>query len=319
MNKKIIFFTLFFIQLCSAGDYTPGIFQNTGKNTSLDDRYDHRLIDGGFWFAVYDAYGGGEVANFLASDTGLADIFSKTDKDLPIKERMEKSFKIADESHSCNHQDISSSASVVYIKDNMIHFAHVGRSRAILIKNSSVAFTTQDHVPGRQDEYDRIIKNKGMITVNQQIVTYWSAGIERVITGNKQIVTDWRASIERMFTRAIGDHSFKPLLISTPEYDERSLAGGHLIIRSNDHYTLSNETIAKQIDKSKSEQEIADQLGDLLKKTIENRYQDNITVMVVDLEQLMIPKQTTPFIIIAGSVAFILISLFLYKYSINKS
>jgi len=143
-----------------------GIFSIANNRRPLG-RFEHRCyygtVEGGEMCAVYDGYGGPEIAQFLA-DT-FPHYFSQTSGS--IKERMIATFKNADNDEFVKfHKTVGSTASVVFIKDNIAHFAHVGDSR-ILLEGDDAYFVTSDHRPNRADEYVRIEHAKGGVRKNR--------------------------------------------------------------------------------------------------------------------------------------------------------
>ena len=126
-----------------------GIFSVKNKRDFQEDFAYHGTVDGGKLCAVYDGHGGQEVAKFLANN--FHDYFRKTSG--PVQQRMAEAFKNADNDEFVKlNKKAGSTASVVFIKDNIAHFAHVGDLRAVLENDGAVGFATSDHKPNRADE-----------------------------------------------------------------------------------------------------------------------------------------------------------------------
>jgi serine/threonine protein phosphatase PrpC len=241
-----------------------GIFSCQNKRKCQEDRFYHGSVDGGEWYAVYDGHGadqyGDTISHFLQEN--LHDYFHQASGS--IHERMMQAFKNADDNEYVQYyKKAGSTASVVYIKDTIAYFAHVGDSRALLEACGMVAFATEDHKPLRCDEKERIENAGGVISFGR---------------------VDGKLAV----SRAIGDHRYdKKVVISEPEYTEIPLTQHHkfLVVASDGLWdTVSNEDVAdildRQQDKIQDMNELAKMLVDL---AIERGSTDNITVMVVDL------------------------------------
>jgi protein phosphatase 1L len=83
------------------------------------------------------------------------------------------------------------------IRNGYLGIANLGDSQAHLLKqNGQIMKLTDDQTPNRSDEYDRIVKNNGFITMKD--------GVARV---------DGSLAV----SRAIGDLKYKDFVISDPE------------------------------------------------------------------------------------------------------
>jgi serine/threonine protein phosphatase PrpC len=241
-----------------------GVVSCKNKRDYQEDRFYHGVVDGGEWYAVYDGHGireyGDKVSHFLKET--LHDYFCQTSGSM--RERMIQAFKNADDNQYVKlYTKIGSTASVVYIKDNIAHFAHVGDSRALLECGGMIAFATEDHKPLRCDEKERIEKAEGVISFCR-------------VDGTLAV------------SRAIGDHHYdKKIVIPEPEYTQKTLTKQHkfLILASDGLWdVVDNEDVVKVLELKQMEIDdmnvFAKMLVDL---AIEKHSTDNITVMVVDL------------------------------------
>lgn len=237
-----------------------GISSYQNKRDYQEDRFYHGTVDGGNLYAVYDGHGNDKVAHFLAEN--FHHYFGKTSG--PMRERMVEAFKNADNDEFVQlNKKSGSTASVVYIKDNVAHFAHVGDSRALLEKDGCVAFATQDHKPMRPDEEQRIENAGGCVYQNR-------------VNGCLAV------------SRAFGDYDVgKNLIISEPEYAEIPLTNNHgfLVVASDGLWDkMSNEEVAAMLQEKRSSIQDMSLLAKMLVLCVVQRgVLDNITVMLIDL------------------------------------
>ena len=240
-----------------------GIFSCQNKRPYQEDRFYHGIVDGGEWYAVYDGHGvkcGDKISHFLKEN--LHNYFIQTFGSM--HERMLEAFKKADDDQCVrSYKNAGSTATVVYIKDTIAHFAHVGDSRALLEACGMVAFATEDHKPSRCDEKQRIEDAGGIISYAR-------------INGSLGV------------SRAIGDHKYdKNVVISEPEYTEVLLVRHNkfLVVASDGLWdVMNNDDVVNVLDRQQAKIQdmnaFAKMLVDL---AIERGSTDNITVMVVDL------------------------------------
>lgn len=269
MNRKMIFsLGCIVVFLSHASESMQLVTQKKGAIYSVqnkrhyqEDRFYQGVVDGGNLYAVYDGHGGADVAQFLAEN--FHSYFSQATGS--VRERMITAFKNADEHEFVkNDKWCGSTATVVFIKNGIAHFAHAGDSRALLQSDdNAVDFATKDHKPTRDDERIRI-KNAGGEVCFGRV-----SGILAV-------------------SRAIGDYSIgKQLVISEPEYAERPLTkkNNFLILASDGLWDEMEEgEVAVLLTKYSLDgyelDVIAKKLGEI---AIKRGSTDNITVMLVDL------------------------------------
>jgi protein phosphatase 1L len=245
-----------------------GIFSVKNQRDCQEDFSFHgSTIDGGKLCAVYDGHGGHEVAEFLANN--FHDYFSKTSG--PVQQRMAEAFKNADNDEFVKlNKKAGSTASVVFIKDNIAHIAHVGDSRVVLEKDGAVGFATSDHKPNRADEYVRIEDAKGIV-FNKRVNGFLAV------------------------SRAFGNYGIddsKKIIISEPEYAERSLTPKNkfLVLATDGLWdVMNNEEVVNTLDimsygiKHLRVEDLDSFAKSLVLLAIQKKSSDNITVMVVDL------------------------------------
>lgn len=242
-----------------------GVFSVTNKRQpqqACEDRFYHGTVDGGKLCAVYDGYGGSQIAQFLTEKFPV--YFAQTSGS--IKDRMVKAFKDADSDEIVkNYKESGSTASVVFIKDNVAHFAHVGDSRVLLEADGKIDFVTSDHKPNRADEYVRIEDAHGIV-FNERVNGFLAV------------------------SRAFGNYGIdatKNIIIVEPEYTEVTLIEKNkfLVLATDGLWDfMSNEEVVKVLQAKKSTVTDVGSFAKLLALFASSRgSRDDITVMVVDL------------------------------------
>lgn len=135
-----------------------GMATAQNKRDYQEDRFTHALINAkneGEFFAIYDGHGGDKVSSHLQKNLHLYFTECLTRK-TTIKEAFECAFLKA-ENYALQHFNDGSTVVAVYIdKNNILHLAWVGDSRAVLEKNGTVDLAVKDHKPNRPDELNRI-------------------------------------------------------------------------------------------------------------------------------------------------------------------
>ena len=118
------------------------------------------------FFAIYDGHGGSSCANYLRdtlhcslkvfSSFELAKAISEADEYfINTKAQNKAKSSIIDQSGSC--------AIIVCIKDRKCIFANVGDSKAFIVRNNKIYFSTKEHKPNKDKERKRIISNGGNV------------------------------------------------------------------------------------------------------------------------------------------------------------
>ncbi|HLW72611.1 MAG TPA: PP2C family protein-serine/threonine phosphatase [Candidatus Babeliales bacterium] len=240
-----------------------GVSSEINARKYQEDRFFHGNVDGGQWYGVYDGHGhkdGHVISEFLANN--LHNYFSKASG--CIRDKMFSAFKDADNDVFMKlHPECGSTASVVFIKDDIAHFAHVGDSRAVLECNGKVAFATADHKPNRPDEYVRIEDAGGVV---------WNGRVCGCL-GVSRVFGDYDCDMQ------------KHIIIAKPEYTALPLTGDDrfLVLASDGLWDkIKNKEVATILNTS-SIQSMSELAKLLLFLAIRRGSLDNITVMVIDL------------------------------------
>ena len=176
------------------------------------------------FFAIYDGHGGSSCANYLRdtlhcslkvfSSFELAKAISEADEYfINTKAQNKAKSSIIDQSGSC--------AIIVCIKDRKCIFANVGDSKAFIVRNNKIYFSTKEHKPNKDKERKRIISNGGNV--------YFTPFASPIYQNGKAIHPPWRVYPGQLsVSRTIGDASAKlerfggkkGVVISTPEITE---------------------------------------------------------------------------------------------------
>jgi serine/threonine protein phosphatase PrpC len=239
-----------------------GVYTNQNKRPYQEDRFFYGNVDGGLFCAIYDGHTNDKTSEYLKNNLHL--LFAKVQGSM--QERFEAAFALADENVAGLKS--GSTASVVYIKDTMIYFAHVGDSRAVLSNNGKIDFVTSDHKPNREDEKMRITDAGGRVGF---------------------FFGSWRVNASLAVSRSIGDYSLKPFVICIPEYTAQQLKSGrNVVIMGSDGFwdVVSNEDAVKRVHtelcgKKRSLDRVAQLLAEEALRNSMNK--DNVTVMVIKL------------------------------------
>uniref|UniRef100_A0AAV2LKA9 Protein phosphatase 1B n=1 Tax=Knipowitschia caucasica TaxID=637954 RepID=A0AAV2LKA9_KNICA len=138
----------------------------------------HGLADWSF-FAVYDGHAGSRVANYCSGHllehilSGGADFGSSPCSVEGVKDGIRSGFLNIDEymrSFSDLRQGLDRSGSTavcVLLSPSHLYFINCGDSRAVLCRDSSVGFSTQDHKPNLPREKERIQKAGGSVMIQR--------------------------------------------------------------------------------------------------------------------------------------------------------
>lgn len=245
---------------------TYGVSTHKNKRAYQEDRFDHAIINGGDFFGVYDGHGGYQVSSLLKSN--LPTYFKKAEGS--IENKFDRAFEQADYISQNSWPNEGSTALAVYIgKDDVLHWAWCGDTRAVLECNDKVCVFTKDHKPHSPAEKQRIEQAGGGV---------YHYGVWRV---NGLAVS-----------RSIGDKSCKLAgigqIIATPEYESIHLkSDNHFLILASDGLwdVMSNETAVAIVVKELRNKKPLDVIAEILQNAaIKKGSGDNITVCVVQFD-----------------------------------
>ena len=159
--------------------------------------------------------------------------------------------------------------------------SHVGDSRAVLCKNKSAMQMTRDHTPNIVDEQLRIESLGGNVT--------WSGDFDEdgaIVLGTGT----WRVNGVLGVSRAIGDRSEQPYIVSEPEVSLRSVEENRdkFIILATDGLwgVIENQSAVDYVltlqDEGYEPGRIASLLvKEALREAKEKSIHDNVTVIII--------------------------------------
>ena len=114
---------------------TYGVSTHQNKRPYQEDRFAHTTIGNGQFFGIYDGHGGAHVSERLAQN--LHNYFVKATG--TIKAQFIRAFDQIDYQAQQEWPDEGSTALAIFIKNNELHFAWVGDTRAVLERNDKWA------------------------------------------------------------------------------------------------------------------------------------------------------------------------------------
>lgn len=187
--KRMLIFLMFMNYAYAAEQKTTiiGLFEHQGNRPQQEDRWlydfvisDDQTINGGHLLGVLDGFNGSQVADNAVS---ILPLFFKNSSGT-IEEKFKKSFANFDETLAEDfNKECGATATLVFIKDRVIHYAQLGSPRAVSIKKEEkleIDFTTKEHVPNDLEEKARIEKLGGHI---QQYGKAWR--VEGYLTSSR--------------------------------------------------------------------------------------------------------------------------------------
>ena len=275
MKAKILFCSVLAFSLSLSAvpvtvSYDVSTHQN--KRPYQEDRFTHEYMqhNGGEFFGVYDGHGGDKVSSYLQSSvhTYYAQCLGNQ---LTQQQAFECAF-LKTENYALKNFDDGSTAVVAIIdKDNQLHCAWVGDSRAVLESNGTVGFATSDHKPERADEHARI-KRAG---------------------GDIEFYGVWRVN-GLAVSRSIGDRNLKKMgkgqIVAIPEYAYIQLGtDNHFMIIASDGLwdVMSNEDAVNMVQEEfKKTGALKNSAQALQNEAIKRGSGDNITVCVIKFDWL---------------------------------
>ncbi|KAE9596523.1 hypothetical protein Lal_00007668 [Lupinus albus] len=251
----------------------------------------HFMLYGGCYydfFAVYDGHGGTLVADACRDRLHLllAEEINMENKDLlDWHKLMASCFFKMDMEISKGGNTMGSTAAVVVIGKEEIVVANCGDSRAVLSRGGVAVPLSRDHKPDREDEKHRIEAAGG-------------------------VVIDWdgkRVLGVLATSRSIGDHCMKPFVISEPEINvyQRTELDEFVVVASDGLWDVVSNKCACQVvrsninahmkkkknDKDECITSYAPEAAALLAELAMARgSQDNISVIVIQLNTIILPK-----------------------------
>jgi len=257
--------------------YSFGFSESIGRRDTMEDAI---VIHGQFrnspnedLFCIFDGHGGIEVANHCSIAFPIALEYNLKKRKGDIEEALKESFLEIDQ--SCYWAKfVGATALVSYISNNILYVANAGDTRCVLCKGNRAIRLSIDHKPNKKSEKERVIAEGGNI-VNSRV-----KGILAI-------------------TRAIGDHFLGPCITAEPHISITNLVDldYFLIMACDGLWDVLTDQEAVDYVKRKMRQGILDPHGLseklLKKKAFKNGSGDNISVIVIQLNETRLRKNSS--------------------------
>ncbi|PKA54569.1 putative protein phosphatase 2C 77 [Apostasia shenzhenica] len=223
------------------------------------------------FFGVFDGHGGRAAVNFVSEKLGKNILHAVEQVDEKDEEdRFEAAIKAGymRTDHEFLSQGVRSGvcAATVLLKDGELYVANVGDCRVVMSKNGVADALTNDHRLDREDEKIRIENLGGYVNCHKGV---------------------WRVDGSLAVSRAIGDISLKEWIISEPETRRLHLTPecDFLILASDGLWDKVGNQEA--VDIVKRQGNLKHSCNDLVEISNNRGNRDDITVMVVDLQNFL--------------------------------
>jgi serine/threonine protein phosphatase PrpC len=258
-----------------------GLFQHQGNRVTQEDRWfykyiksEDKAIDGGHLLGVLDGFNGSAVAH--QATITFPSIFKGCSG--TIEERFKKSFENFDQSlDGIPDKKCGATATIIFIKDGVMHCGQLGSTRAIGIKQENkswlVDFTTKEHMPNDPEEKNRIETAGGYVGEYSKV---WR--VEGYLTSS------------RAFGCSFGD--MKKYIIAEPTYTQKKIeedqsyaviaTDGLWGVKSNADVLSTMLYAIKSCGTVVGAHKVAWVLG---QKSV-HTHTENMTILVIDLLQL---------------------------------
>lgn len=242
-------------------------------------------------YGIFDGHGGNQVAEY-AKKSLIPKVLSKLSKKQSPQTALSNSFIEVDK-EVCDFREISlsnkgkyfsvGSCAIVVLIDKVTQIcytAHVGDSRAILVKNNGVVALSSDHKPDTQNEALRIKSAGAAITMRGQPGEYKKSRIVRS-----------PARVEKVLavSRVLGDYALKQIhpgaIIAEPEISVTHFDGSDesVVIASDGIWdVLDNAAVANIVQANRHDVGIAART--IVQRAEESGSRDDLTAMVIDLQ-----------------------------------
>lgn len=166
-------------EISSHSDNTYAHASMRGRRPTQEDAYAYHSFDTYQCYGIFDGHGSSEVSQACAKHLfrlleknikEAAEMLTKFDPSSVIQ----KTIKQLDEllytkliAERYLHTGTTAVCIVYDSKYQALYFANLGDSRGILIKENQLVFSTVDHKPEQQQEYERIINIGGQVVCNR--------------------------------------------------------------------------------------------------------------------------------------------------------
>lgn len=183
----------------------PQVLTDIGMRPYQEDKFDicPSFFEKLNFYAVYDGHGDGKVSEFLRDhlkDIIKTELISMKNTGHSIEQCMSHAFKNLKNllpAHISVHAGSTAVVVLQNVEKGILYVANVGDSRAIMNIGEVAQPITEDHKPNSEAEYKRIIRAGGFVQMDE----YGTARVNGSLA----------------LSRAVGDTSLSPAVISTPD------------------------------------------------------------------------------------------------------
>jgi serine/threonine protein phosphatase PrpC len=251
-----------------------GFIEDIGWRTNMEDAHAIYHIPEKLFFSaeIYDGHGGKRASQIAAEmiTPCFLHLWAR-DVEKPLKERRRESELLKQAYNEVDDHILSigiksgTTAATFYIIGKRFIVSNVGDTRVIIGTNAGVDTLTIDHKPSLPEERSRIEKLGG------EILGYGIPRVQGILA----------------VSRALGDASLKPFVISEPR-----IAEGHLK-KENDFVILACDgvwdvlTPQDVIEIARSAENSQDGARQIKEKALDHGSTDNISVIVLDLRDYL--------------------------------
>lgn len=261
-------------QPCQAGGQGHCIKEDIGKRYYMEDRHVIAEKGGLFMYAIFDGHSSSKMSSYLEQNFPnflLNRVLTVSNRSpTEIKEKIRRAFLDFD-SIMFNERIKGGSTSIVVLRiKNVLYFANLGDSRAIVNCDGKLTFETIDHKPEKIRERARIYSSGGFVANVR--------GIHRV-NGSYSL------------SRAFGDYGLKKKRgkymgmnsIMSPEpdvYDYKMSKKCSIILACDGVWDVLD---SKEVVKLIRDKKVVNSCDKILNEAIRKGSTDNITIMIVPL------------------------------------
>ncbi|KAK9831431.1 hypothetical protein WJX81_004250 [Elliptochloris bilobata] len=250
------------------GKVSFGYSAMRGKRASMEDYYhaqfrrypkDDEVVG---LFGVFDGHGGSNAAAFVQANL-FESLLANSKFSSDINAAMEEAFVDTDQRYlqadaGENRDDGCTAVTAVLVGQKLV-VAHVGDSRAVLLRAGQALALSEDHKPNRTDERSRIEAAGGVVV--------WAG--------------TWRVGGVLAVSRAFGDRLLKRYVVAKPDVRAEELgAGDDVLILASDGLwdVLSNQDACALVKDIPDAEKAAKRLTD---EAYSRGSNDNISAIVL--------------------------------------
>jgi serine/threonine protein phosphatase PrpC len=245
--------------------YMYKIVTEKGKRKTNEDAYVVKESSDGLLVGIFDGHGGGEAAQYTVEKLPNV-LFANIHKGLKPNDALRQTFLGIDASiHNAGIQS-GTTATVILQRDSLLHIAHVGDTRAVLIRDNKLTQLTKDH----------------KITDPEELQHYRSS---RWFREKSRLVSQGKLKGFKLIavSRSLGDVFFEDAISPVPDIQKIKLQKNDIVIIATDGLWnfVGNDEVIDCVNNTK---EIDTIPKELVKKSLLSGSTDNITVSVLTFQ-----------------------------------